>query len=85
VPNVPERPRRVIPENDGPVPVEGAVAIVGDDGVEVVSERCLVAVRTCRRSRSLPWCDISHRAKSRPCPAPDHGRATDHTHEDRTG
>ncbi|MFD7312738.1 CDGSH iron-sulfur domain-containing protein [Streptomyces sp. NPDC059883] len=43
--------------------VEGPVTVIGDDGVSVTSERFMVAVCTCRRSRAYPWCDTSHRRR----------------------
>ncbi|MEU6849589.1 CDGSH iron-sulfur domain-containing protein [Actinacidiphila alni] len=80
--NTPERPRQVVVERDGPVLVEGPVTVVGDDGVPVTSHRFVVAVCTCRRSRTYPWCDTSHRRRSKkrqeegdgtagPCPGAD--------------
>ena len=45
--------------------VEGPVTVTGDDGVSVTSHRFVVAVCTCRRSRSYPWCDTSHRRRTR--------------------
>ncbi|MFF1595081.1 CDGSH iron-sulfur domain-containing protein [Streptomyces sp. NPDC058286] len=44
-----------------------------------VSRRFTVAICTCRRSRTYPWCDTSHRARTRPrsaaeCPGDEHGR-----------
>ncbi|WP_338703483.1 CDGSH iron-sulfur domain-containing protein [Streptomyces sp. Q6] len=47
--------------DDGPLLVEGPVEITLDDGTTVSSDRFLVAVCTCRRSRRYPWCDASHR------------------------
>ncbi|MEK8143157.1 CDGSH iron-sulfur domain-containing protein [Streptomyces sp. M10(2022)] len=38
------------------------------DGEVCVSERFVVAVCVCRRSRTYPWCDTSHRRRE---PAPD--------------
>ncbi|MEU0787690.1 CDGSH iron-sulfur domain-containing protein [Streptomyces sp. NPDC006173] len=55
--------RRVNVEPNGPVLVEGPVEIVRDDGTIARSNRFMVAVCTCRRSRSYPWCDTSHRAR----------------------
>uniref|UniRef100_A0AAU2K4J1 CDGSH iron-sulfur domain-containing protein n=1 Tax=Streptomyces sp. NBC_00049 TaxID=2903617 RepID=A0AAU2K4J1_9ACTN len=49
----------------GPVLVEGPVEIVLDDGTVVRSDRFMVAVCTCRRSRTYPWCDTSHRRRRR--------------------
>ncbi|MFF4578810.1 CDGSH iron-sulfur domain-containing protein [Streptomyces sp. NPDC001389] len=59
------RPRRVTVERGGPVLVEGPVEIVLDDGTTARSDRFMVAVCTCRRSRTHPWCDTSHRARER--------------------
>lgn len=61
----PER-RRVIVEPGGPVLVEGPVEIVLADGTTVTCDRFMVALCTCRRSRSLPFCDTSHRRARRP-------------------
>ena len=46
--------------------VQGPVEIVLVDGSVHVSERPTVALCTCRRSRSFPFCDTSHRRRSRP-------------------
>lgn len=61
--NSPERPRRVTVDRDGPLLVEGPVEVVGDDGTVSVSSRFTVAICTCRRSRTYPWCDTSHRRR----------------------
>ncbi|MFD6922470.1 CDGSH iron-sulfur domain-containing protein [Streptomyces sp. NPDC059944] len=50
-------------EANGPVLVEGPVELVCDDGTIARSDRFMVAVCTCRRSRTYPWCDTSHRAR----------------------
>ncbi|MFG2396182.1 CDGSH iron-sulfur domain-containing protein [Streptomyces lydicus] len=80
MPSTPERPRRVTLTPDGPLLVEGPVEVIGADGTVVVSRRFVVALCTCRRSRSYPWCDTSHRRRSPPggraagparCPAAD--------------
>ncbi|MEU4047411.1 CDGSH iron-sulfur domain-containing protein [Streptomyces antibioticus] len=63
MPNTPERPRRVRVQRDGPVLVEGPVEVVGEDGEVKVSHRFTVALCTCRRSRTMPWCDTSHRRR----------------------
>ncbi|MCX5166896.1 CDGSH iron-sulfur domain-containing protein [Streptomyces antibioticus] len=63
MPNMPERPRRVRVQRDGPVLVEGPVEVVGEDGEVKVSHRFTVALCTCRRSRTMPWCDTSHRRR----------------------
>jgi CDGSH-type Zn-finger protein len=51
---------------DGPLLVEGPVEVVADDGSVTVSRRFTVAVCTCRRSRTYPWCDTSHRRRQKP-------------------
>lgn len=64
MPNASE-PRRVIVDPEGPVLVEGPVEIVMEDGSVVVSDRFMVALCACRRSRRRPFCDTSHRGKRR--------------------
>ncbi|MCF3172005.1 CDGSH iron-sulfur domain-containing protein [Streptomyces sioyaensis] len=61
MPRTPERPRRITLVRNGPLLVEGPVEVVGDDGEVSVSRRFTVAICMCRRSRSYPWCDTSHR------------------------
>ncbi|MFD8418837.1 CDGSH iron-sulfur domain-containing protein [Streptomyces sp. NPDC059466] len=63
------RARRVSVEPQGPVLVEGPVEIVLDDGTVARSDRFMVAICTCRRSRSYPWCDTSHRHREKAAPA----------------
>lgn len=58
-----------MPEDIGPMLVQGPVEIVLADGSVHVSERPTVALCTCRRSRSFPFCDTSHRRRSRPSSA----------------
>ncbi|MFE5657427.1 CDGSH iron-sulfur domain-containing protein [Streptomyces sp. NPDC056431] len=48
--------------------MEGPVEIVLDDGTVARSERFMVALCTCRRSRIYPWCDTSHRPRERAVP-----------------
>ncbi|MFD9377391.1 CDGSH iron-sulfur domain-containing protein [Streptomyces sp. NPDC059999] len=64
-------PRRVRVEPQGPVLIEGPVEIVLDDGTIARSDRFMVAVCTCRRSRTPPWCDTSHRRRERPAAPPE--------------
>lgn len=59
-------PRRVTVEPGGPVVVQGPVEVVAEDGTVSVSRRFAVAICTCRRSATYPWCDTSHRARERP-------------------
>ncbi|MFI0720812.1 CDGSH iron-sulfur domain-containing protein [Streptomyces sp. NPDC021224] len=58
--------RRVTVESGGPAVVEDPVEVVTDDGTVAVSHRFAVAICTCRRSATYPWCDTSHRAHERP-------------------
>jgi CDGSH-type Zn-finger protein len=55
-----------MPEDVGPVLVEGPVEVVLPDGSVESSERPVVALCTCRRSRRYPYCDTSHRRHGRP-------------------
>lgn len=50
---------QVIP--NGPVLIPGPVRLETPGGDVVESDRFMVAVCTCRRSRSYPMCDTSHR------------------------
>ncbi|MEU5400237.1 CDGSH iron-sulfur domain-containing protein [Streptomyces sp. NPDC005963] len=59
------RPPRVTLTKDGPLLVEGPVEVVLDDGTTAVSDRFTVALCVCRRSRSFPWCDTSHRRREK--------------------
>ncbi|MFF8413931.1 CDGSH iron-sulfur domain-containing protein [Streptomyces omiyaensis] len=62
---------RVFLEPRGPVLVEGPVEIVLDDGTVARSDRFSVAICTCRRSRTYPWCDTSHRRRERTARPPE--------------
>src|SRR5689334_24550595 len=55
---------RIVPS--GPVMVQGPVRIEMDDGNVVESDRFMVAICACRRSRNYPFCDTSHRRRQRP-------------------
>ena len=55
---------RVVPA--GPVMVQGPVRIEMADGRVVESDRFMVAICTCRRSKNYPLCDTSHRCRQRP-------------------
>ncbi|HEV2778711.1 MAG TPA: CDGSH iron-sulfur domain-containing protein [Actinophytocola sp.] len=57
--------RRVTVVPGGPLLVEGPVELVTEDGTTVCSDRFLVAVCTCRRSKRFPLCDTSHRQRVR--------------------
>ncbi|QIY99930.1 CDGSH iron-sulfur domain-containing protein [Streptomyces sp. S1D4-11] len=62
----PERRRRITVQRAGPLLIEGPVEVTLDDGTTVSSDRFCVALCTCRRSRTYPWCDTSHRRPARP-------------------
>lgn len=49
----------------GPVMIQGPVRIETADGTVVESDRFMVAICTCRRSRTYPLCDTSHRKRRR--------------------
>jgi CDGSH-type Zn-finger protein len=50
---------------DGPLLLRGPVDTVLSDGTPVRSDRFVVAVCTCRRSKRYPLCDTSHRRRIR--------------------
>lgn len=54
---------RVVPF--GPIMVEGPVHIEMPDGSVVTSDRFMVAICACRRSKTYPLCDTSHRRHCR--------------------
>jgi CDGSH-type Zn-finger protein len=60
------RPTRVTMTEGGPFLVEGPVELELPDGTTVRSERPVVALCACRRTRRYPFCDTSHRRKLRP-------------------
>ncbi|KMS77196.1 iron-binding protein [Streptomyces viridochromogenes] len=60
-----DEPRRIKVQRQGPVLVEGPVEVELEDGTIVVSDRFRVALCTCRRSRRYPWCDTSHRDRTK--------------------
>lgn len=55
--------RRVSREPGGPFLIEGPVEVVLEDGTIVRSDRPVVALCVCQRSRIFPWCDTSHRGR----------------------
>jgi CDGSH-type Zn-finger protein len=61
-----EVPEGVILDPGGPMLVDGPVDLTLPDGTHVCSDRPVVALCTCRRSKRYPFCDTSHRARSRP-------------------
>ncbi|WP_282692791.1 CDGSH iron-sulfur domain-containing protein [Streptomyces sp. CC208A] len=62
----PARTVRVTPLEEGPLLVDGPVEVVMPDGTVRRSERPVVALCRCRRSLRDPFCDTSHRRRSRP-------------------
>nr|WP_079147841.1 CDGSH iron-sulfur domain-containing protein [Streptomyces thermolilacinus] len=50
---------------EGPLLLDGPVEVALDDGTVVRSDRFTVALCTCRRSRAYPWCDTSHRRRTK--------------------
>lgn len=56
---------RITTITDGPLLVEGPVEVTLADGSIARSERPVVALCVCRRSRRMPWCDTSHRTRVR--------------------
>ncbi|MBN3513369.1 CDGSH iron-sulfur domain-containing protein [Mycolicibacterium septicum] len=58
-------PRTVRVVEGGPILVEGPVRIELPDGSTVESDRFMVAICTCRRSKTYPLCDTSHRKNAR--------------------
>lgn len=50
---------------NGPMLIEGPVELELADGSTVSSDRVVVAVCACRRSRRYPICDTSHRRRKR--------------------
>lgn len=57
--------RRITQEPDGPMLIEGPVEVRLPDGTLVRSDRPTVALCVCRRSRIYPWCDTSHRRRTK--------------------
>ncbi|MGQ4615450.1 CDGSH iron-sulfur domain-containing protein [Nocardia sp. R7R-8] len=60
-----EQWRRVTLTADGPALIEGPVEFVTADGRTVRSDRFLVALCLCKRSKNYPFCDTSHRKRRR--------------------
>ena len=65
---------RVTMTDGGPFLVEGPVELELPDGSTVTSERPVVALCACRRTKRYPFCDTSHRRKVRPSQAADSER-----------
>jgi CDGSH-type Zn-finger protein len=54
---------RVVP--NGPLMMQGPVRIEMPDGSVVESDRFMVAICACRKSKAYPLCDTSHRRRRR--------------------
>lgn len=65
MPREAETPVRVTITPDGPLLLPGPVEVTCPDGTVVTSRRFTVALCVCRRSRAYPWCDTSHRRRTR--------------------
>ncbi|PVZ09100.1 CDGSH iron-sulfur domain-containing protein [Actinomycetospora cinnamomea] len=81
----PSRPTRVTLTEGGPVLVEGPVELELPDGTRVTSERPVVALCACRRTKRYPFCDTSHRRKERRAGAPKDQTPKGQAAEDPTG
>jgi CDGSH-type Zn-finger protein len=68
VPTAERHPRRVTVVPGGPVLVEGPVELRTPEGEVLTSDRFVVAVCACRRSKRFPFCDTSHRRRVRAQP-----------------
>ncbi|KDE99490.1 iron-binding protein [Mycolicibacterium aromaticivorans JS19b1 = JCM 16368] len=58
-------PRVVRIVSGGPMMVQGPVRIEMPDGSVVESDRFMVAICMCKRSKTYPLCDTSHRRRRR--------------------
>lgn len=54
---------RIVPS--GPMMIQGPVRIELADGTTVDSDRFMVAICMCKRSKTYPLCDTSHRRRRR--------------------
>lgn len=60
-----EPAREIIVTDDGPLLICGPVEIVLPGGRRVRSDRPVTALCVCKRSRTQPFCDTSHRCRVR--------------------
>ena len=72
----PSGPTRITMTEGGPFLVEGPVELELPDGTRVTSERPVVALCACRRTKRYPFCDTSHRRKVRPAQTAESARDT---------
>jgi CDGSH-type Zn-finger protein len=54
-----------IAEEGGPLLIRGPIKVTLPDGQRAESERPVAALCLCRRSKTYPWCDTSHRKHTR--------------------
>ncbi|MUL75030.1 CDGSH iron-sulfur domain-containing protein [Mycolicibacterium sp. CBMA 226] len=59
--------------------VQGPVEVELDDGRVFCSDRFVVAICCCQRSKTYPWCDTSHRRQTRSA-ADDRRRGDNQAH-----
>jgi CDGSH-type Zn-finger protein len=62
-----------IAEEGGPLLVRGPIKLTLPDGQTEQSERPVAALCLCRRSKTYPWCDTSHRKHTRSDEHEEHG------------
>lgn len=60
-----DEPLHIRVTRGGPVMIPGPVDIELPDGTHVTSDRFMVALCACGRSRTYPLCDTSHRKRRR--------------------
>ncbi len=60
---------RITPYRDGPLLVRGPFDLVAADGVAVDSQRSIVALCRCGKSRTRPFCDGTHKLTGFTAPA----------------
>ena len=68
----------ITPYRDGPLLVRGPFTLRDQDGEEIESERDVVALCRCGKSRLRPFCDGSHKVVRFQAPSgAEHGRSRD--------
>jgi CDGSH-type Zn-finger protein len=73
----------VTPYEDGPLLLRGDFEIVTPDGTPIETERLVVALCRCGRSRVKPFCDGTHKLIDFHAPAERQVPAHDRVAEDR--
>ena len=64
-----DKPSQIRIVAGGPMMVQGPVSIEMPDGTVVESDRFMVAICMCKRSKTYPLCDTSHRRRERTAPS----------------